>query len=287
MRNHLDKEIVEHYTSLQEIFLNINFYCDKFFEDGLLIFKKLYLTDDEQRLLIKKFGDQLNWYPNSKTELEGRYIENHLNTLRNSPGSSSSDVILEYHLECTNYQVPQLAGVWSMHTFKCSSDSGKTSFVDSRTVIQCLSESEVDFLRKCKLVQIGSGIFQEEKPRFPHPAIDNHPLYGYETLRVDSKPEQYQYLYSIEDRKPTVGEVNEYNRIVNKILENIHRLSINESVWHRWSEGDTVIVDLTLMYHAVSGGFSHEDREFTGLWAFPPIEESISQFHENKHLLIN
>lgn len=287
MRNYLDKEIIENYTSLQEIFSNINFYCDKFFEDGLLIFKKLYLTDDEQRLLVKKFGDELNWYPNSKNDLEGRYVENHFNTLTNAPGISSSDVILEYHLECTNYQVPQLAGVWSMHTFKCNDESGKTSFVDSRIIMGALSEDEINFLRKCKLVQIHSGIFEEEKPRFPHPAIGNHPLYGYETLRVDSKTENYQYLHSIDGRKPTIDEVNEYKGIVTKILENINRLSANESVWYKWSEGDTVIVDLTLMYHAVSGGFSHEEREFTGLWAFPPVEESISQFYENKHLLIN
>ena len=43
--------------------------------------------------------------------------------------------------------------------------------------------------------------------------------------------------------------------------------NLNIRIVHKWKQGDLVIPDMFVMYHALTGGFSSDEREFVGIWS--------------------
>lgn len=286
MLNHNNIPIPEYETSFDEVMKNINFYINSFKNDGILIFKKINISEQQQVQLLKKMGDICNWYPNSTVDMYTKYIENHTNLLKKTKGCTDR-MILEYHLECMNYQEPQHAGIWNMIKFKCSRDSGKTSFINSTYILNQLPQEYVDFLRRASILHIHSGIYRPESLHYPHPALMRHPLTNAEILRIDYKLGKFQKLFSINNQLPSKKDVLLFDNIILDICNIIYARSESDDVWYSWDEGDVIIPDLLLMYHAVSGGFDFNEREFIGYWSFPAKTESIEQFVDDKHLMAN
>lgn len=291
MKNYLGLDIPEYRVTLDDALSSIDFYAEEFTKNGILIFKEMNLTEDDQLLLLSTLGDILGWFPNSQNKFHGKYIEDHtelLNKYKSSGQPNTPDeIILAYHLECTNYEVPQVASAWNMTKFDCDSYSGKTSFIDSRIVFNKLTNKEISFLYNCLIAHIHSGVIEEGKFIHPHEAISKHPLYDYDCLRIDAKGPKYQKLHKFKGKDPgTINNIR-YKRLVYKIHDTIKELSNSECYWHSWSKGDVVIPDLNVMYHAVRGGFTYGQREFVGFWAFPESEKSMQQFENDMHILCN
>lgn len=75
-------------------------------------------------------------------------------------------------------------------------------------------------------------------------------------------------LYKVGADFPTYFEREMFAEIKFWLMRNVWSEPENQQ-WHLWSEGDLLVVDLERMYHAVSGGFFPDQREFVGYWACP------------------
>lgn len=291
MLNYNNDIIPEYKTTLEEVIENIDFYINSFKIDGILIFKKLNISEQQQINLLKKLGDLCNWYPNNTTDMYTRYTENHSHLLSISDemiNTGPQEILLNYHLECTNYLEPQHAAVWNMTNFKCAKGSGKTSFINSMYVLKQLPDEYIDFLRRSYVLHIHSGVYEPDKMHYPHKALPVHPLTNREILRIDYQPTiSYQKLFSVDNQLPSKKDQLLFDKIIDLVRSVILEKSKSEDVWYSWDEGDVLVPDLLLMYHAVRGGFGFNEREFIGHWSFPAKEDSIEQFVDDKHLRAN
>jgi hypothetical protein len=65
------------FTSIEDIQKNISSYKEKFYEDGILVFRDANLDLEEQKKLMFIFGKELNFYPNEPSHILDVYTENH------------------------------------------------------------------------------------------------------------------------------------------------------------------------------------------------------------------
>lgn len=259
-------------TSYEEAIEKREIIFEKFKEDSIVVLRDLNLTTEEQAEYVKSMGDFTGWFPNHSSDFNQRYRENHERTY-NKELAGPDAVVVPWHLEHVDFDThtPIIAGVWNMLKFDADPDSGKTYFVDTAKMYKNLTDEEQDFLSK-SLVEWyetdGSGPFYT-------PAVQPHWVTGEPVIRIDirtvvSSPEM---LYEYDGRKPTEEEKQEFVRLRNFYMDEI-RLNEDIRLVHKWKKGDLVIVDLFKNAHAVTGGFSSEDREFTGEWVYPKFPET-------------
>lgn len=294
MLNYKKEKIKEHEASFDQVIENVDFYIDSFLQDGILILKRIHCSELEQRRIQAEFGDKLGLYPNKSSMFSQyfttcdddgfRYFEDHENALKENhtyPNISSNEIIVDPHLECTHYKFPQVAAFWSMNTFSCKPKCGMTFFYDSRIIMSKLNEESIDFLRKSKVVTNPSG---ERSTNFLcgiHDAVAIHRNVKDEILRLDYKYSDHIFLHEYDNRAPEQEEIEFfYNDIMPALRGEIDLAMKDHNFWYQWSEGDLVIPDLSVMYHAVNGGFLLGERSFLGFWSFPGHKESLSQFSE-------
>lgn len=295
MLNYKKEEIKEYITEISEVIENIDFYINSFSEDGIVILKNIFCSELEQRRIQAEFGDKLGFYPD-KSEMFSQYFlncddngyqytEDHKRAIEEHssyPNVSINDIIVDPHLECTHYKFPQTAAFWYMHTFSCKPESGKTFFYDSRNMINALDQEYLSFLRKSKVLTNPSGDTHNNARCGIHDAIALHSNGNDEICRVDYKYPDHIFLYEYDNRIPEQEEVDFfYNEILSSIRLEIESAMKDPNFWYEWSEGDLVIPDLSVMYHAVNGGFSVGERGFLGFWSFPSDKKAISQFSDN------
>jgi alpha-ketoglutarate-dependent taurine dioxygenase len=180
---------------------------------------------------------------------------------------STEEYALHWHIEKPYYVHPIEAGIWNMYHFTGTPGTGQTLFVDSSAYYDRLPEAQQEFLDKC--------ITEWDKRVESHPdgagpfltrAVGTSPITGKKTIRVEVDPGCIltPELYSFDGREPSPEQKVNFKRIVATLGYDLYEdKSIRIS--HPWQEGDLLFVDLFTMYHAVSAGFTHGQRKFTGV----------------------
>jgi hypothetical protein len=78
------------HSGYKSIIQNIELYTKEFIQEGILLFKNVYLSLEEQRKIQYLFGTRLNCFPNERNPFTDSYIEDHASnpkTITSSPES--------------------------------------------------------------------------------------------------------------------------------------------------------------------------------------------------------
>jgi len=272
--------IIQIDTSYDELESNIDYYIDLFKQNKVLQFKKINITEDQHRLISQQFHSRLGYFPAPEHNkiLDFSYDEDHSH-VTSKKINEPNILLIDWHLEHIQSSAPPVIGSWNMHSFTCETTSGRTIFVDSADILNLLSADQLNFLKKCE-VKVKSSDPDEKGNSFSseiRSAIAEHPVTGDMCLRLS--PRGGDCLYSVDGKKPTAKEERFFDDIPgvsdavqDDYPEMIHYLS--------WSQGDLVFVDTFCCYHAVLGGFSSEDRKFTGRWGFKHDEYTFNIMSE-------
>ena len=255
-------------VSLDEITLNIDSYVDIFLKQGIVAFKKINLSKEGQFQLISAFGDKLNWVPNSSSKDEEMYIENHTYTL-SKPESSfmEKNLMLPWHLEGVENSNPPIASAWNMKKFTCDSSFGKTGFVDASKLFDDMSSEWKNFLVSAKIQEKYPGDWNERHIRN---GAEKHHITKQYVVRITATKQSdgwdtMQQIVSVNDLSPSAMDKKLFLKIKEWIYEQVF-FNEQRQMWWSWNQGDLLIPDLFKMHHAVTGGFTSEQREFIGFW---------------------
>ena len=280
-------EIEQISTNASEIIKNIDYYADKFINQSVFGFKKIYLSEDEQLEILTLLGDRLNWVPNSKNKIKFSYTEDHSKTIENRELFGENDVIIDWHLEHINYQHAQVSGMWNMKTFTCAKTCGKTGFVDTVKIYEDMPKDWQLFLQQCEIINYSRKskkygpicLFPDGRWFQAHKrnAIHKHPNKEEFVARLDTRGDEgyeIQELILVDGIAPTNEEIKLFSKIsqffINEVWNNTDR-----QMWWEWDEGDTIVHDAFSLSHSARGGFSTNERIFVGMWGFPNVEEVI------------
>ena len=248
--------------------------AETFKESSIVCIRGTNATKAEQLEITKRLGDVLDWTPNTKTDFLHEYTENHSRN-PSAPSSAGDDIVLSWHIEHPDYDNynPLVAGVWNMQKFTCSSDVGMTYFMDSRDVYEGLfSEEEKDFLRKAESSWV--EMYSEDREITNNAkVVARHWIDGRELIRLEMHQLPTVKLFKFDGQDPTEEQEAFFQKMVSKFVDEVDT-NADLVLAHHWQEGDILIPDLHTMIHAVTGGFSPEEREFTGYWCYINIEEA-------------
>jgi alpha-ketoglutarate-dependent taurine dioxygenase len=254
------------FISIDDIRNNVEHYANMVINNKIVCFRDANLSIEDQDLVRKIFGDYFNWYPKTKdsNEIQEKYQENHSRLNFSQENSDKDQIILPWHLEHTEYNIPIVASFWNMIKFSADPETGKTLFVDTSEIYEMLSEEWKDFLNKSKYCSS-----KENYPNFVKPAISKHWWIEKKVVRIDitHNNNDVDYLYEFDGRKPTDSEKEKFLEIRRYILDTITMNNKDIIYVHKWKEGDLLVSDLFVLAHSITGGFNSEDREFVGLWA--------------------
>lgn len=279
------------HTTYEEIIENLDKYIDIFLNQAIVGFKNLYLTEQQQRTILCKIGDKLNYLPNSKYPNGHRYVENHDNALTVFPNKSKEELVVLWHIEHCSVSHSPFIGIWNMKKHLCSSDSGNTLFIDSWEIYKNFPKDWQDFLDKCEIMDIMQGQLAEDFDKtsefksldgftyksVPRKAIFVDPITAIKSIRINCIP-VYEKLISFDGKKPTADQQNTLNNIIDAYRTTAYGEQDNLWQYWEWNEGDLIIPNLQRMLHAVRGGFNFGEREFVGYWGYPAgSEESFPE----------
>lgn len=264
-----------HFTSLEELKLNLDLVKNEFISSSIVCVRGLKITKEEQLELVKNLGDIFFWTPNSSSSFNHQYTESHTGNI-SIPNSTGEQVILGWHMEHIDYDnyTPLVAGVWNMEKFICSSDTGMTYFMDSREIYKKIyTEEEKIFLEKC--VTIWTQNYSDNRI-FTNTAnlVANHWLTEEKQIRLEMHYMPTLKLYTYNENPPTAAEEELFKALVDRFISTVYE---NEDlrIVHKWEEGDVLIPDLHCLVHAVTGGFTPDQREFTGYWCYLNSPENL------------
>jgi alpha-ketoglutarate-dependent taurine dioxygenase len=199
------------------------------------------------------------------------YEENHQYTIdmRNEFGlekAGDDDIFIVWHMEMIGYPNPATGATWNMKKFNCSTESGKTYFYDAIQLFSRVSQKDLQVLKKCRYVINVDSIKDERSVRLKYNSycpIKQHSFLKKNLIYIDPS-NNYKI---IECGQHEMGECQLiFDSLIYKIKEDKENLII-----HKWQENDFLFVDLSRMYHAVTGGFNPAQRQFDGFWlhSFP------------------
>jgi alpha-ketoglutarate-dependent taurine dioxygenase len=256
------------FISVEAVDKNIEFYKKIFIKDGILAFKNASLSHKDHLKVHEIFGKALgSWKENNETG----YTENHARTYGNHfesrPGCN--DILLPWHIEHPTYKNPIVLGTWNMHNFKTDSENGKTYFVNSKKLYDQMPNGFKEFLKKCK-------IYDLESPDLgTHDVVMNHWIteepvirtsFVYKLFeRASAATNNFQKLYTVDGSSPSKEDKENYFEAMKWVESQLYQNTEIRLV-HKWNQGDLLVSDIFLMYHAVTGGFEPSEREFVGIW---------------------
>ena len=253
-------EIID-FVSIQDISDNISLYKDIIIRDGILVFRGANLSHEDHEIVSNKINEHFGIY--DEGDFDG-YTENHSKTNKHQGiDFGADDIMLTWHIEHPTKNNPIVLGTWNMHKFKTNEENGKTYFVNSKLLYRKMPERFKEFLGKCVIYDdsVGRG---EEKT---HRVIHGHWITSEPVIRTSFVyPQINQVLYSVNENPPSADDLTVYNEAMNWIRNQLYD-NLDIRIVHKWRQGDLVIPDMFVMYHAVTGGFSPDDREFVGIWS--------------------
>lgn len=260
------------FISIEDISDNISIYKDIFLRDGVLVFRNANLSHENHLevhdVISKAFGAY------REKALSG-YTENHSRIYEDSAVKAGPDeIMLDWHIEHPAYSNPIVLGTWNMHNFKTNSENGKTYFVNSKLLYKQMPNNLKNFLVKCVIYDNEV----EVSTRLPHKVIEKHWITDDLVIRTSFIYEidnTNQILYSVDGQPPTEEDHKIYAESINWIHDQLYN-NLDIRITHKWKQGDLVIPDMFLMYHAVTGGFSPSQREFIGVWSRKNKEDLVT-----------
>jgi alpha-ketoglutarate-dependent taurine dioxygenase len=261
------------FISIEDIKNNVEHYSNMIIDNKIVCFRDANLSVEDQSLVREIFGDYFNWYPQTSdrhrktsdtNKIKEMYQENHSRLTSNKSNSDKDEIILPWHVEHTEYNIPIVASFWNMIKFSADPETGKTLFVDTSEIYDNLSDDWKNFLNKSKYCSSKTNY-----PNFVKPAVSKHWWIDKKVIRLDLTHYNgdIDYLYEFDGREPTDSEKEKFTKIREHIL-NLITINNEDFLYvHKWKEGDLLVSDLFVLAHSITGGFNSEDREFVGLWA--------------------
>lgn len=261
----------DEYISVNEIINNPKRYVDVFIKNGIIGFRNLFATTDEQQAILQSFGEEVGWFPNRKIHLSSHsYTESHSGSIGRRIIDSPDDlgeesILLPWHIERVGSANPQVAAAWNMQVFNASPNAGRTLFYDCSKLFNRMDGEDQEFLRLCEI----SGPTEDgsKKSDVIRSAVMIHAFTNQEILRICPSTIEFHELVRFESRQPSADELHKFDELKNVAIEQIRNDLQNRLMWN-WEEGDLLIPDLLKMAHAVLGGFRSDERIFTGQWCY-------------------
>ena len=142
----------------KSILKNIDYYSEKFLLDGILFFDNLVLNKELEWDIFCSIGDKIGFLPNSKTGpvpvlpfYSGN--ENHSTTFnRHKERVDENSILIEWHLENLHKDSPQVAAMWNMINFNCSSKCGRTGFANMKNIYSMFPSSIKTYLDNLEII---------------------------------------------------------------------------------------------------------------------------------------
>lgn len=247
---------------------NATFYREVFLRDKLIVFRNANLDQEGHDNLSMLMGEILDGYPKRNAGQVIRYTENHQNLGKTAADDTGEDLRVYWHQEHLHLDNDVVFAVWRNTLLKIDENKGKGYFIDMSKVYRDLPEETQEFLKKC----ISSGYNNTTRTRDDSRLVGYHWITNVPYIRMEfSGLEIGLHDLRYYDGKPCTHEENlKFLRIARNIRDIVDGDEENRIV-HKWHKGDIVIPDIELLAHAVTGGFSPDEREFTGLWSFKDI----------------
>ena len=264
--------VVVEQTSYKDILENLDAHVNNLLRNGVLIFKSLPIDEKEQLLIMGQFASKLDW-----GHIAPRDNEDHSFSINRLGSNTCSDaeILIPWHLEHAHNNDRQIASSWHMTKFDCPKKSGTTGFLNSDDVFSQMEEDWIDLLRSSIVCHAPNGI--PIKPTYRN-AVTIHRNTGKEILNLPPT-QSADILISVNNEPPTNEHIDKFELIKKFIEEKVKSHNNKSEHWHEWSLNDLVIIDLTMVYHAVKGGFQIGQREFTRCWGYSS-EESLHRSDE-------
>lgn len=255
------------YPGIKEIIKNINFYKEKFLNDSIIVFRNANLSLDQQREFHLSLGKHFNW----TTASNWYYEENH----EKNPAvgvAGCDEIMLNWHVEHFYYSNPIIVGTWNMFNFSCSSECGKTYFVDTSLIYKILNKDMQNFLKSCILDNSGmEKISMFAKSPLYSPVVE-HWATKNPVIRLPLHDRDVK-IDSVNGNIPTDKDYEQFETIT-KEIKDIVRNNQDIRIVQKWQQGDLVLMDAFKLAHAVTGGFDSKDRTFFGIWGHrDPIDD--------------
>lgn len=261
------------FNSVQEVIDNAEAIVETFKKESVVALRGVNPSYEEQIEITRALGDITGWVPNNSTDFIETYFESH-ERIKDKESVSSDDIALGWHMEHVefDYTAPIIAGSWNMVKFTASPEVGKTVFVDTSKIYSSLSEEDRAFLDMCVATWKINGTQDVTGV-----VVRDHWLTKEKTIRiaVESGYTHQENLFSFNGRPPTEEEQKKFVTIRDFIVKEIFS-NHDIRIYHSWQQGDLLIPDLFKGAHAATGGFSSDQRQFTGLWLYsthPPHDE--------------
>jgi hypothetical protein len=249
------------FISIQDISDNISLYKDILIRDGVLVFRDANLSHEDHGIVSNNINNHFGIY--DEGDFDG-YLENHSKTSKNSYKKfGPDDIMLPWHIENPTYSNPIVLGAWNMHKFKTNEENGKTYFVNSKLLYKEMPDRFKDFIGKCVIYDDVASRGEKQT----HKVIHSHWLTSEPVIRTSFVySENNQILYSVDGEVPSVNDLIIYDEAMTWIRNQLYD-NLDIRIVHKWKQGDLVIPDMFVMYHAVTGGFTPDEREFVGIWS--------------------
>jgi alpha-ketoglutarate-dependent taurine dioxygenase len=252
------------YPGLDYVKNNIAEYIDRLLAGEIIAFRGANCSIDEQLDIMITLGDIFGWSPNSINHDDPMYYETHHDSMDEITTKSKEALMLSWHVEHVGLKDELYAGAcWCMNLFKADPDSGKTLFVDIVKLFESLDEEDQKLLLGA---EVGLRPFDEldykvESYKF----VEQHWAIDKKLIRPVLNSSHETVLVSVNGELPTNQDNENFNRIFTFILDEVF---FNEDIRyeHSWEEGDMLLLDVSRMAHAVTGGFKHGERKLTGIF---------------------
>ena len=254
------------YPGIENILDNIDIYKEKFLNDSILVFRNANLKFLEQSSLHKQLQSSFNFYNFSDGRSNLHHYEENHSKRELIEVAGTNDILLNWHMEHTYESNPIVISTWNMINFSTDPENGKTYFVDCQKVYEDLPQNWKDFLINCK---VNIPFFTDTFRPDDYSPIQSHWITSTPTIRmiIGKESGKINKLMSVNDNEPTQSQKDLFEEICFWIGNYVYDNEENRII-HKWQQGDLVIPDLFKLAHAVTGGFSPEDRKFIGVWGY-------------------
>ena len=245
------------YVDYNQIIKDSDRYCDDFIKNGFLLFKKINLSEKQQVNFIENFGKKLNW--DLYDIFKNQYIENHARVM-DFKQIPSNEYIISWHVERLDLKDPIIAATWNMINFKCNNENGQTHFIDTEEIYKRMPKEWKEFLSKStEKINSGENIIDCVQPHW----FTKNPVLRINLQNLDLLDSLHKVnnVDASDEQKIYFNEIRSF--YFNQIL-----YDKDIKIFHKWDQGDFLLVDLFKMAHNVTGGFSSKDRKFIGYWIY-------------------
>jgi alpha-ketoglutarate-dependent taurine dioxygenase len=252
------------YPGFNYIKNNLAGYLDRLLAGEIIAFRGANCSTEEQLDIMIMLGDIFGWSPNSISHEDPMYYETHHDSMDEITTNSKEALMLSWHVEHVGFENELYAGAcWCMNLFKTDPDAGKTLFVDIVKVFESLSDEDQKLLLGA---EVGLKPFNELDYKVEtYKFVRNHWTTDKKLIRPVLNSSHETVLVSVDGEPPTEQDTKNFNRIFTFILDEVF---FNEDIRyeHAWEEGDMLLLDVSRMAHAVTGGFKKGERKLTGIF---------------------